>query len=282
MKRPQEIAAEEASMGTIVRLTSAFESLASMRIMRNKNRVLKSRSYFRDIWQVYSQIRVDPEFNYGRHNFEPHNKKELYLLVTADTGLSGNIDQRLVDLALKTYNPTKNDIIVIGKRGALQLAQHNIACLRHFKLPLKDSFNVEPLVKAVQNYQNTKVFYQTYQSLTNQEIKALDINAVVESYAKNDQDDQSISEANYIFEPSTKEVVAYFERTMIRLTITEAILESRLAQDASRFITMKEANDSANEAAHDLYLQYRNAKRNVTDQRLKEIMSGLRKIGSYA
>src|SRR4051812_38527383 len=124
MKKPNEIAIEEASMGTLVELTSAFEGIASMRIAQIKNQVLQSTVFFNDLWNIYSQLRVDDDFGFGRDESEKEIiDKELYIIITAEGGFSGDIDQKLVQLMLQTYDQEKNDIIVIGHHGAVQLAQ---------------------------------------------------------------------------------------------------------------------------------------------------------------
>jgi F0F1-type ATP synthase gamma subunit len=55
------------------------------------------------------------------------------------------------------------------------------------------------------------------------------------------------------------------------------ILESKLAQYASRFRAMTAAHDKADESYDDLNLLFSRAKRYVKDERLKELVNGLRK-----
>src|ERR1700722_8191499 len=124
MKRPNEIARDEISMATLVELTSVFEGIASMRIAQTKNQVLQSTKFFNALWQIYSQLRVDSLFSFGRDKTDAHViDKELFIIITAEGGFSGDIDQKLVQLMLKDYSPERNDIITIGHHGAVQLAQ---------------------------------------------------------------------------------------------------------------------------------------------------------------
>ena len=88
---------------------------------------------------------------------------------------------------------------------------------------------------------------------------------------------ETINPENYIFEPSTYEVAAHLERTMIQIAISELILESKLAQYASRFKAMSAARERAEESKNDLHISYNRAKRAIKDERLKEIMNGLKK-----
>lgn len=281
MKHPNEIAHEEAAMTTLVDLTSAFEGIASMRIAQTKSRVLQSTNFFNELWHIYSQIRVDTTlFAFGRERSEkPRINKELYIIVTAEGGFSGDIDQKLVQLMLQSYDPQKNDIVVIGHHGAVQLLQRGITYLKYFKLPAKDqNLNVAPITKIVAEYHNASVFYQEYVSLMNQDVKRIELsNAITDRGRASDKANEVISELTYIFEPSSFSVAAHLERSMMEIAISQLILESKLAQYASRFRAMSTSHQRADESKADLHLAYNRAKRAVKDERLKEIINGLKK-----
>lgn len=279
MRRPPEIAAEETTMRTIVGLTSAFEGLASMRIMQSKNKVAQAKKYYDDLWQIYSQIRVGNMFQFGRSEFEEPLDKELYILITAPGGLMGDIDQRLIRLMKETYDASKHDIIVIGRHGALQLGQSEIPYKAYYKLPDGDTINVDPLMREVRKYRNATVFYQTYVSLTKQEVNKIDLNTIIKSRsAPIKEGSEVITEGTYIFEPSTYAVVAHFERSMVRMMVSELIFDSRLAQFASRFRAMGAAKERSVEETNNLHIEFNRAKRGIVDQRLKEITAGLKKL----
>lgn len=280
MKRPADIEREEVSMGTLVELTSVFEGIASMRIAQVKNQVLQATKFFNDLWNIYSQLRVDSLFRFGRsQSGEGVIDKELYVIITAEGGFSGDIDQKLIALMLKTYNKDVNDIIVIGHHGAIQLAQRGIAFKKYFKLPVKDqNINVSPIIKEAQQYRTTTVFYQEYVSLMTQEVKRIGLSTAVQQQgATSDKKSEIISETNYIFEPSTFAVVDHLERSMMQIAMSQLILDSKLAQYASRFRAMSASHQRSDEAKAELHLMYNRAKRAIKDERLKEIINGLRK-----
>ena len=280
MKRPNEIAREEASMATLVELTSVFEGIASMRIAQTKNQVLQSTQFFNALWQIYSQLRVDSLFSFGRDKNDVEVlDKELYIIITAEGGFSGDIDQKLVLLMLKDYTPEKNDIITIGHHGAVQLAQRGISYKKYFKLPTKDqNINVTPIIHEVRQYRSTKLYYQEYVSLMVQDVKRIELStAVKERGSISDKPDEIISEENYIFEPSTYTVAAHLERSMMKIAVSQLILESKLAQYASRFRAMSASHQRADESRGDLHLEYNRARRSVKDERLKEIINGIKK-----
>ena len=269
-------------MRTIVSLTSAFESLSSMQITKTKGKVLISNEFFNEVWGIYKQIRMDVMFNFGRGADEKPIEKELLILITAQGGLSGDIDQRLIKSFRQHYDPEKNDIIVIGHHGAQQLDQFRIHYNQYYDMPKKDFINVDPLMNEIKRYSRSRVFYQDYISLTQQAIKDLDLSEVVSRMGKiadlDTVDDEKITEKNYIFEPNAYTVAAHLETSILRLTLTQFIYDSRLAQLASRFKAMTAAKERSIETAAELHVQFSRAKRALVDVRLKESLAGLKKI----
>lgn len=283
MRRPIEIKAQETSMHTIVSLTSAFESLSSMKIMQTKSKVLISNQFFDEVWQIYKQIRVDVMFNFGREEHESHNGREVLILIMAPAGLMGDIDQRLLRKLKDYYNPELHDIIVIGRHGAQQLDQNHIKYDLYFDLPTKDYINVDPLLVEIKKYSKSRVFYQDYISLAQQEIRSIDVSEAISMMGKTvdieaDQDEEKITEKNYIFEPTSYAVAAHLETAIVRLMLSQFIYDSRLAQLASRFKAMTAAKERSIETANDLHIQYNRAKRALVDTRLRESLSALKKV----
>ncbi len=282
MRRPLEIKAEEASVRSVVSLTSALESLSSMQIAKTKNKVLISNQFFDEVWNIYKQIRVDVLFNFGRAPEEKPIEKELLILITAKAGLSGDIDQRLIRKFLERYDEAKHDVLVIGYHGALKLKQAHVDYTYYFDLPENDYINVDPLMDITRKYARSRIFYQNYVSLAQQTIEDVDLSEVVSSKGRvADLDmvgDDVVSEKTYIFEPSSYAVAAYLENSILRLTISQFIYDSRLAQVASRFKAMSAAKERSIENANELHVEYNRAKRNQVDTRLKESLAGLKKI----
>jgi ATP synthase F1 gamma subunit len=268
-------------MGTILNLTTAFEGLASMRIAEIKNQVLQAQQFFDELWHIYDQMRVDKLFRFGRQQAEPVIDKDLLIAITAEGGFSGDIDAKLIHWMLENHNPKEQDIIIIGHHGAVQLTQAGVSFKKYFKLPERDqNINVAPLIKQVRDYRNTTVYYQTYVSLMVQDIKRIELKkAVQEAGSHAGKDSEVISEDTYIFEPSTYAVVAHLERSMLEISLGQAILESKLAQYASRFRAMTVAKEKATDSKAELHFLYNRTKRSVADERLKEIVNGMKKAG---
>jgi F-type H+-transporting ATPase subunit gamma len=284
MRHPQDIALEENAMRTIGTLTSAFESMSSMRISQIKTQVLTSQLFFTELWHLYDQLRVDQLFRFGREgDDETIIDKELYIAITAEGGFSGDIDQKLINWMLESYDPAKQDIMIIGHHGAIQLTQANVSFQKYFKLPSKDqNINVAPLIREARKYRTTTVWYQTYVSLMVQDIKKIELNKAVQAAGsqvkKDGKDSEIISEASYIFEPSSFSVIAHLERSMLQISLGQTILESKLAQYASRFRAMSAAKQLAVSTSGNLHTEFNRVKRSIADARLKEIINGMKRV----
>jgi F-type H+-transporting ATPase subunit gamma len=280
MRRLQEIDSDRESMQTVAELTSVFESLASMHIAQIKNQVQRAQTFFEELWQIYGQLRVDTGFHMG-HTTDASKliKKELFVVITAEGSFSGDIDQKLISWMLTQFDPAKQDIIVIGHHGALQLIQLNVKFKKYFKLPVSDTgINVLPLIKEIQQYQACYVYYQTYVSLSIQDVKRISLSAAVENQGKSvSKGEEIISDATYLFEPNSFGVASHLERSMMSNMLGQVIFESKLAQYASRFQAMTSAHKKADDNVEELQLSYNRVRRGIKDERLKEIINGLRK-----
>ncbi len=282
MKALHEVEREQRSMKTLRELTGVFEGLASMRIAQIKNQVLQATEFFEELWHIYTQLRVDNLFRFGRsQSDEKVIDKDLIILITAEGGLSGDIDQKLVNWMLTKHDKANQEIIVIGHHGAMQLAQAGIGFSKYFKLPVKDrDINVNPLIVEMQRHRRTIVYYQQYISLMVQDVKQIEIGKAIAQQGKTAGGSEDIiSEETYIFEPSTYAVVDHLERSMMKIALSQLILESKLAQYASRFRAMSAAHDTARDLVKSTNIEYNHAKRALKDERLREIVMGFKRVG---
>lgn len=280
MTKLNDIEKQTQAMSTMVELTGVFEGIASMRISKVKNQVLQSTQFFKELWAIYSQLRVDSLFRYGRGEKDIKvSEKELIIIITSEGGFSGDIDQRLVQAMLEDFDGSKQEIIVIGRHGVAQLDQRGVPFKKYFLLPSSDqNINPTPITDFIQRYSNTIAYYPEYISLMNQEVKKIAINSVVaEIGSKSEKLDNLITEETYIFEPSTYAVIGHLESSMLKIAVSQLILQSKLAQYASRFRAMSTSHDAANESLHNMTLKYNRVKRSMKDDRIKEIINGMKK-----
>jgi len=242
MRRASIIEKESEQITTVEDLTGVFESIASTQVAKVKKKVDLSKDFFQLLWSRYSSIRIDSDMHITNRDLTQDKPKKVFIIISAEGGLSGDIDQRLIETMLQNYVKNNTDIIVLGTHGANQLMQRGISFSRYFQVPETDSYiDVSPIIEAVQSYSKILVYYEEYVSLGVQEIKTIDLISRIRdmSQSNNDIDEEDIMTADdTIFEPSLNEIAEQMEITMMTLALSQTILESSLAQAASRFSAM--------------------------------------------
>ncbi len=279
MRRASTILKETEQITTVEDLTGVFESIASTQVAKVKNKVAVSKEFFSHLWRYYRAVRADPGLRITSHAGRQTNGRGVYVIISAEAGLSGDIDQRLIETMLRDYSRSTTDIIVLGSHGAQQLTQRGVHYVRFFKVPESESYvDVSPVINAIQSYSSIVVYYEEYVSLGVQEIKTIDLISSVRAMGEEaDSQEEVIAAEDTIFEPSLEEIARQMESTMMTLAFSQTILESSLAQSASRFNAMAVAKKRAGELVNDYRLEFHRAKRSESDRRLREVLVSIKK-----
>lgn len=279
MRRASTIIKETEQITTVEDLTGVFESIASTQVAKIKNKVELSKEFFRLLWQQYSAIRIDPANRITSAERQEKNGRTVYIVISAEAGLSGDIDQRLIETMMQNYDKATTDIVVLGSHGATQLTQRGVHFVHFFKVPESENYiDVSPVINAIKPYSDIVVYYEEYVSLGVQEVKTLDLISSMHDMSDGaNSKDNVITDEDTIFEPSLDEIADQMEATMMTLAFAQTILESSLAQDASRFNAMAVAKKRAGELVTMYKMEYHRAKRSESDRRLREVMVSLKK-----
>jgi ATP synthase F1 gamma subunit len=282
MRKASAIEKESQQITTVEDLTGVFESISSTQVAKVKNKVELSKEFFRLLWGKYSSIRVDPAnriTNKKTGEAAKDDGKKVFVIISAEAGLSGDIDQRLIETMLQSYDASNTDIVVLGTHGANQLKQRGIPFKHYFQVPETDKYiDVSPVINAILPYDKTVVYYEEYVSLGVQEIKKIDLMSTMRAMSEDvDPSDDIMTGYDTIFEPSLDTIAARMEMTMMTLALSQTILESTLAQAASRFNAMVMAKKRASELILLYKLEFHRAKRGESDRRAREVMVSLMK-----
>jgi F-type H+-transporting ATPase subunit gamma len=277
MRRPSTIEQEALQISTVEDLTGVFETIASTQVAKVKGKVELSKQFFELLWSRYISIRVDPADRITNRGDKAGTSDSVFVIISAEAGLSGNIDQRLIETMLVDYDAKTTDIVVLGTHGATQLQQRGIAYSHYFQVPPTDKYiDVSPVIAAIIPYDRVVVYYEEYISLGDQEIKKIDLISSIKEMAEGVEEPVVVIE-DTIFEPSLDEIADRMEVIMMTLTLSQTILESSLAQAASRFNAMMIAKKRAGELLSDYRLEFHRAKRAESDRSLREVMTTLKK-----
>ena len=281
MRRPSQIEKDTIQITTVEDLTGVFESIASTQVAKVKGKVELSKQFFQLLWQRYTSLRIDPSTRITNREIG-ETDKVAFIVISAEAGLSGDLDQRLIETMLQHYDPKTTDIVVLGTHGATQLKQRNVPFIRFYKVPETDRYiDVSPVINAVKSYSSIIVYYEEYVSLGQQDVKTIDLISSMREMSEDAEEDTMTAE-DTIFEPSLDLIADEMELTMMTLALSQTILESGLAQAASRFNAMAVAKKRAGEMIGDYKMEYHRAKRSESDRRMREVMVSIKKKKQHA
>ncbi len=278
MKRPLEISQDLGQIETIRSLTGVFENIASLHIGRIKDQVLASERFFSELWHLYSSLRVEAatpalQALAAKRNLD----RTAFVVITSEGGLSGDVDQRIIEVMRRDYKPDQVDLVVIGYHGVVLLQQHNLPVKKFFRLPSTDApVNVTPVINQIARYKRVFIYYQRFVSLAVQRSERIALLSAVRQLGHAATTNQPvISPKEFLFEPSLDEVVTYLETVMMEIALGQTILDSRLSQLASRFNAMRQAQDKAQDLADALKRDFFSAKRAQSDERIREVIAAM-------
>lgn len=281
MKRALSVKDDLDQIRTVESLTEVFESIASIKLSKIRSKVIFSKNFFEDLWQTYQELRIDPKEQLKR----PHrsNKgRNIFLAVTTEGKLSGGAVDKVLD-AVEEAIGSQNDIdlFILGKQGDIQAKERGLAVKQVYQLPESDThFSISEMIEVLKSYDQISVFYQTYTSLRVQTTKRIELISTIRELGDDVEkvDTEIVSSRNYVFEPGIADIAEYLESMMMNVSLTEIIMESKLAQYASRFNAMTMAKRRAEDKTKELDRVYHRAKRSEADERAKEMIKVLRKV----
>lgn len=260
----------------IEELTEVFQNTASVKIRQIRKQVLSSKLFFNDMWNIYQQLRVETKISLRD---VASNNRQLLFFIASPAGLAGPNDQQIITELTSLYNPAHQDVVVIGSHGAQLLKQHNITPVRAFEVPdITRDFTVGPIVDLIKAYDSTIAFYDSYISLTTQLASKRQLLLEAQELTEEERAlikigaTEVIASGNYIFEPSLEVAVLTLEQAMLYTTVTQLLLESRLAQLASRFTNMTLSHERAVQQRKKTFLEFLSARRTERDEMTRQIM----------
>lgn len=278
MKRATLIKGDLEQTQTVQELTSVFESIASIHIAKIRGRVVASKEFFAELWQVYSSLRVDPSKRLKGSQGAKKGRKAA-VVVTGEGKFGGGMNDAIIQAFSDSYPPNAQPaVIVLGSYGAAKLKHMGANVKRAFNMPEGDTdINVSAVIRELRNYEQISVFYQTYDSLRVQKVARIELLSKVKEYGEDVGDSkQTLDPNNFIFEPGIAEIADYMESVMMGIALTQIVMESKLASYAARYNTMSQAKKRAGDLVSDFRHDYLRARRAESDERTKESLKAFK------
>ncbi len=271
------------SVQSTAKITKAMEMVATSKMRKAQDRDLAGRPYAEKIQQVLADL-VAQQGGRIHPLMERREVKKIEIIhITPDRGLCGglnaNMNRSTASFILEHVSPSV--MITVGRKGRDYMLRYGREVRAEFtgigdRPSLVDTLPMSRIV--IDDYSNrfADVVYLAYTRFvsTMTQRPVLQQLLPVEP-AKRERG----GEADYIYEPGRKSVLAELLPRFVEMQVYHAILESIASEQSARMVAMRNATDNANELVQDLTLVYNKARQEMITKELLDITGGVEAIG---
>ncbi|MEK7617426.1 MAG: F0F1 ATP synthase subunit gamma [Patescibacteria group bacterium] len=228
---------------SLKQIAQAYSDIANLKVRGIREAVLRNRSFFDEISKVYGIVRA---FAIKKGIYLQKPKKRLDILLTSNYRFYGNINSALINYFIgSTRELTDVDRIIIGKGGidffrATKLLKNYSELQLLHDMPVASE--LASLSRIISQYSRVLVFHSKLKSLLNQRITFTDLTAT--SFYLTEFQVKRIN-IHFIFEPEVAKILSFFDSQILTLLLEQTFLESELSRNASRFVSMDQAQIEA-------------------------------------
>jgi len=292
MANLKEIRIRIASVTTTRQITSAMKMVSAAKLKRAQDAVLQIRPYSEKLSNIITNVlQTDFSEDDKKYTEQRNINSVLIVLVTSNRGLCGafnsNVIKGALSIALNDYNSLlekkRVKFLCIGKKGYDYLKGKDIPIINYnsnvIEKPDLDSIYsiadeiIESYLK--KEFDKIIVVYNSFknaavQILTKEQFLPLKIDIKKTEKAKNLKQ----YKADYIIEPSRKEIIEELLPKYLKVNFYKAIIDSIASEHGARMTAMHKATDNATELLKELILNYNKARQATITNEILEIVSG--------
>ncbi|MDT8336790.1 MAG: ATP synthase F1 subunit gamma [Candidatus Izemoplasmatales bacterium] len=223
-------------------------------------------------------ISTNPEYNHPLLETR-EIKKVGYILVTSDRGLAGPYNSQILKYFENLIKQDEHEFIV----GTIGYKAYSYCKKKRYSMLNKESINSRDDIKFIDFQAMSRAFINLYLSREVDKIVMIFsdyINTITQVVRDEvllpitDLIKEKNMVSNYIFEPSTEDVINQLLPIYLENTLYGIILDAKTAEHASRMTAMKNATDNAKEIIHKQNLIYNRARQAQITIELTDIIGG--------
>ena len=246
MPADKKIREEITSLQGVHSLVQTYEEIAAIRMQRVKASVLNNRDFLASLFEIYRHVKFSYQKELVQTKAVPAVKKlgTVHVLLSANTGLYGDIIHRTFDLFIKGIEGKVSDIdiVVVGKVGLrmFEAVRGNlgVSSYKYFDLPdsTSDPSDFVEIVSYISEYEAVVVYHGQFESILTQKAMKEELSGDLP-----ESEIPAAGGADYIFEPSLGKIVGFFESEILASIFEQSLYESSLGKYAARMINLDRA-----------------------------------------
>lgn len=285
MVTKKELIKESDFLATLRTILETYEEIAATRMARIRSSVLNSRDFLLEVNTIFQQVkssykdRIDLLMKKKKIKdptqltFIKRNGKSLYVLISANTGLYGEIIRKTYDVFLDRLKKEPNDVVIIGKLGLEIFQAEKIQTpLTYFEFSDNkiDDEALKKIVEHIIGYEKIFVFYEQFNNVISQSPIVTGISGDPLPWEKSDEP------IKYFFEPSLEKIMEFFEKEIFASIFQQTLFESELAKFASRMVSLDFASENTKTRLKQVIMASQRIKHQENNKRQLEKFASMR------
>lgn len=274
-------------------ITKAMKMVAASKLRKAQSRMMEMRPYANKMRAVISGLASKGDMELHPLLVSRPRKTVEVLVMTSDRGLCGAFNTNILKSAAATIARLKAggfevSVSIIGKKAADYFKRRNV--------PLRKSWtgvsgavvfsSAQEIAKDItqsymeETFDELHLIYNEFKTVMIQQVsvvKLLPLAPIETETIAGVATSPSVggAAADYIYEPSEKEIFNSLLPKNIEVQVFRALLESQASEEGSRMAAMENATQSANEMIDRLTLQYNKARQATITKELMDIVGGV-------
>ncbi len=284
MVSKKEIIDEFNRVSSLKNILETYEQIAASRMRSTRSSVLQGRDFITELNNVFQEVKrsykdevqklmkKDKVKDPTRLTFTKRNGKTLFVLLSSNTGLYGDIIGRTFNLFAELVTKEPCDAVIIGRLGLEFFKAANLKIpYAYFDLPdsMVDSESVKKIVSYLIQYERIFIVYEQFENVVSQ--KPIVINISGDSLPQKSQGPS----IKYFFEPTLGKIMMFFEKEIFASLFEQTIFESQLAKFASRMTSLEERVENIEKLLKQMSLEKAKAGHRTMNKKQLETFSGI-------
>jgi ATP synthase F1 gamma subunit len=285
MVTKKELTRETEFLTTLKTILETYEEIAATRMARIRSSVLSSRDFLLEINAIFQQVKTSYRTQIellmkkkkikdsSRLTFIKRNGKTLYVFISANTGLYGEIIRRTYNVFIEKLKKEPGDVAILGRLGLEIFNTEGInSPVTYFEFPdsKMDNAIVQKIVEHIVQYEKVLVFYEQFDNIISQSPIVTNISGDPLSWEKGGP------QTRYFFEPSLEKIMEFFEKEIFASIFQQTIFESELAKFAARMVSLDFASENTKTRLKQVILEENRIKHQENNKKQLEMFANIK------
>jgi len=281
MPSTKELRARIRSVSNTSKVTGAMQLIAASKMRRAQQHVLQGKKYSETLHRLLMNLSssVDQDQNNIPLLERREVKTKLMILITPERGLAGALVGNINRKALDVINASsiKYNILSVGKKGFRFVNSRGQEVIEQLDIPDRPEISDTDRISEIAidgfidgKWDQVDIVFSEFFSTTSQIPKSQTILPIT-----NEEEDSVRSSHDYIYEPSSYDVLVDLTPKYVRAQIYQSILEAFASEHSARMVAMQNATDNANELIGQLTLDLNKARQETITAELLDLIGGI-------